>query len=162
MAIDSLQELLDREQIRDLIARYPMAFDDQDWDAWAQLWTEDVLWVVDGAPIEGLEAVRAFMTTCLPDGYESKHLCGNPVIEVDPDGQSAHARTDVVWIAQNYENTIVARYIDTLVKRDGRWRIARREERPVPFKPGPPPMSDAALSLSGATMRDITDTTEGS
>jgi hypothetical protein len=33
MTADLLEELLDRERIRDLIARYPMAFDDRDWAA---------------------------------------------------------------------------------------------------------------------------------
>jgi hypothetical protein len=75
------------------------------------------------------------------------------VIELDDDGRSATARTDVVWIAQNYENTIVARYVDTLVKDGERWRIRRREEVVVPVRPGPPPMSEESKELSGATMR---------
>lgn len=150
---DTLQDLLDREQIRDLLARYPMAFDDRDWVAWEEFWTEDLVWVVDGQAIEGLDAVREFMVDCLPDDYGSKHLCGAPVIELADDRLTATARTDVVWIAQNYENTIVARYVDALVKRDGRWRISRREEVVVPYRPGPPPMSEASKALSGPTMR---------
>lgn len=151
--MDALEELVAREQIRDLIARYPMAFDDRDWDAWEKLWTEDLVFVVDGTPIEGLATVKEFMMGCLPEDYVSKHLCGSPVIEIDPDGRTAHARTDVVWIAANYKPEIVARYIDTLVNRDGRWLISRREEVPVPFRDGPPPMSAAATELSGPTMR---------
>jgi len=150
---DPLQQLLDREAIRDLLARYPQAFDDRDWAAWEELWTDDVEWIVDGTPINGLPAVREFMVNCLPQDYGSKHLCGIPVIELGEDGTTAHARTDVVWIAQNYENTIVARYVDDLVKRDGRWKIARRDEVVVPYKPGPPPMSEESKALSGATMR---------
>jgi uncharacterized protein (TIGR02246 family) len=153
MPADPLQELIDRERIRDLLARYPMAFDDRDWAAWDELWTDDLVWVVDGAEIVGLPAVRKFMVDCLPDDYGSKHMCGSPVIELADDGRSATARTDVVWIAQNYENTIVARYVDTLVKDGDRWRISRREEVVVPFRPGPPPMSEASQALSGATMR---------
>ena len=165
MTAQSIEDLLDREQIRDLLARYPMAFDDRDWAAWEQLWTEDVVWVVDGAPIEGLDAVREFMTNCLPDDYGSKHLCGAPVIELADDGLSASALTDVVWIAQNYENTIVARYVDTLVKRDGRWRISRREEvvDPVPTRAAAdvgriegaqwPDDANAGLRLSAAAAR---------
>ena len=150
---DLVQQLLDREAIRDLLARYPQAFDDRDWAAWEQLWTEDVEWIVDGTSIHGLPAVREFMVNCLPDDYGSKHLCGIPVIELGEDGTTAHARTDVVWIAANYENTIVARYVDDLVKRDGRWKIARRDEVVVPFTPGPPPMSEESQALSGPTMR---------
>ena len=151
--MDALEELLAREAIRDLLARYPMAFDDRDWDAWEALWTDDLVFVVDGVPIEGLAAVKEFMVGCLPQDYISKHLCGPSVIEVAPDGLSASAKTDVVWIAANYNNQIVARYVDTLVKTESGWRISRREEYPVPFRPGPPPMSDASLQLSSATMR---------
>jgi uncharacterized protein (TIGR02246 family) len=153
MSTELLDELVDRERIRDLLARYPMAFDDRDWAAWDELWTDDLVWVVDGTPIEGLPAVREFMTHCLPDAYACKHLCGSPVIDLAADGRTAQTRTDVVWIAQNYENTIVARYVDTLRKEGGRWRISRREEVVVPFAPGPPPMSEESKALSGPTMR---------
>ena len=155
--MDALEELVAKDAIRDLLARYPMAFDDRDWGAWEALWTDDVVWVVDGTPIEGLDAVREFMVGCLPADYIAKHLCRPSVIEIDPDGESAHARTDVVWIAANYNNQIVARYVDELVKRDGRWRISRREEVTVPYRAGPPPMSEASLELSAATMRKDTD-----
>jgi uncharacterized protein (TIGR02246 family) len=150
---DLVQQLLDREAIRDLLARYPQAFDDRDWAAWEEIWTDDVVWAVDGAEIVGLPAVREFMVNCLPPDYGSKHLCGIPIIELGDDGTTAHARTDVVWIAANYENTIVARYVDDLVKRDGRWRIRRRDEVVMPFRPGPPPMSAESKELSGPTMR---------
>lgn len=151
--VSAVEELLAREAIRDLIARYPMAFDDRDWDAWEALWTDDLVFVVDGAPIEGLAAVKEFMMGCLPQDYVSKHLCGPSVIEVAADGLTATAKTDVVWIAANYDNQIVARYVDTLVKTDAGWRISRREEYPVPYRPGPPPMSAEAVDLSGPTMR---------
>jgi hypothetical protein len=59
----------------------------------------------------------------------------------------------VVWIGQNFLNQIVGRYEDTLVKRDGRWLIARREEWSIRYQPGVPPMSAAAQELSGTNMR---------
>jgi uncharacterized protein (TIGR02246 family) len=155
--MDVLEELVAKEAIRDLLARYPMAFDDRDWDAWEALWTEDLVFVVDGTPIEGLAAVKEFMIGCLPDDYVSKHLCGPSVIELARDGLTARARTDVVWIAANYDNQIVARYVDDLVKRDGRWLIRRREEIPVRYRPGPPPMSARSLDLSAPTMRREAD-----
>jgi len=148
-----LEQLLAREAIRDLLARYCAAFDDYDWDAWERLWTEDIVWVVDGTPIEGLDALRAFMTTCLPPEYRGKHMCSNPVIELAEDGAHANARTDVVWITQNFENAIVGRYVDTLVRRGDRWLISRREEWTIPHRPGPPPMSEGAAELSGPNMR---------
>lgn len=151
--MDTLEWLRAHVEIQDLLARYCIAFDDYDWDAWAAIWTQDVVFVVDGLPIEGLPALRDFMTRCLPADYRGKHMCSPSVIEIAPDGVSATARTDVVWVAQNFENTIVGRYLDTLVKRDGRWLIARREESTITHRSGPAPLSEAAMSLSGPNMR---------
>ena len=68
-------------------------------------------------------------------------------------GTTATARTDVVWIAANFENTILGRYEDELVRDERGWRFLRRVEHPVQYIPCPPPMSDAANDVSGATMR---------
>ena len=79
-----------------------------------------------------------------------------PLLSIDltaPDGRSAVVDTDVVWIPQNFENTILARYVDDVVQEDGRWLFRRREEFPIEHRPGPPPMSDTAVSVSSPTMR---------
>jgi uncharacterized protein (TIGR02246 family) len=148
--VDRLQSI---EEIRALIATYAISFDDHDWDRFGTLWTEDAAFVVDGQAFEGRETMLEFLTTCLPDDYGGKHMNSPSLIELAPDGESATADTDVVWIPQNFENAIVARYHDTLVRRDGRWLFARREETPLQYRPGPPPMSDTAVGVSGATMR---------
>jgi uncharacterized protein (TIGR02246 family) len=149
----ALERLIAIEEIRALIARYCLLYDDKDWDAFAQLWTEDAAFVVDEEAFEPREVMLEFLTTCLPDGYDSKHLCGPSLIEVAADGCSATAKTDVVWIAANFENTIVGRYVDDLVRVDGGWRFRRRHETPIAYRPGPPPQSDAAVAVSGSTMR---------
>jgi uncharacterized protein (TIGR02246 family) len=151
--MNDVARLVAIEEIRALIATYAISFDDHDWDRFGALWTEDAAFVVDGRAFEGREAMLEFLTTCLPDDYGGKHMNSPPLIELGPDGESAEAWTDVVWIPQNFENAIVARYHDTLVRRDGRWLFARRSETPLRYKPGPPPMSDTAVGVSGATMR---------
>jgi uncharacterized protein (TIGR02246 family) len=151
--VNELERLVAIEEIRALVQRYAIAFDDHDWATLAELWTEDAAFVADGNAFEGRDALLAFLTTCLPDDYTSKHLCSPPLVDLAPDGETARARTDVVWIAQNFENTIVARYDDTVVKRDGRWLFQRRVEVPVPYRPGSPPQSETALSVSSPTMR---------
>jgi uncharacterized protein (TIGR02246 family) len=151
--MEPLEELLAREAIRDVVVRYAMSYDDHDWEQWETLWTDDVVFTVDGVPIEGLAALKAFIMSCLPEDYVSKHFLGPSLIELAPDGLSANVKTDVVWIAANHNNQIVARYVDRFVNRAGRWLIARRDEVPVPYRPGPPPMSDEAISLSSPTMR---------
>lgn len=148
-----LDRLVARQEIEDLIGRYFQLFDDQRWDALADLWTDDAAFVVEQIAFEGRDALMAFLRTCLPAGYQSKHLIAPPIVDLADDGCSASAKTDVVWIAENFETTIVARYEDVLVHDGQRWRIRLRTEVPVPHRPGPPPMSDDALRASRETMR---------
>lgn len=151
--MDAVERLVALQEIRDLIARYAIHYDDKDWDAFATLWADDAAFVANGIAFEGKETMLEFLTTCLPDDYSGKHMNSPPLVEIGPDGETARGRTDVVWIAQNFENQIVARYHDTFVKRDGRWLFLRREEVVVEFTPGDPPMSDAAMEVSSSTMR---------
>jgi uncharacterized protein (TIGR02246 family) len=150
--VEPIDRLLAVMEISQLLGRYCVMFDDQDWDALEGIWTEDAAFLVDGVGFEGRDAVLEFLSTCLPRGYQSKHVISPPVVDLADDGMSATARTDVVWIAQNFENTIVARYNDELVRADGCWRIRRRNETALQHAPGPPPMSDDALRVSGDTM----------
>jgi hypothetical protein len=150
--MDALEQLIAAREIEDLISLYCISFDDQDWETFGSLWTETAAFVVGDMAFEGREPMLEFLTTCLPVGYASKHMISRPLVEFESDTR-ARARTDVVWIAANFENTIVARYCDTIVKQEGRWLIDRREEEVVPFRDEPPPMSDTAMSVSSSTMR---------
>ncbi len=151
--MDPIDRLLALREIDDVIGRYCQLFDDQEWDALTGLWTEDAAFVVEDVAFEGRDGLMEFLRTCLPPGYQSKHMISPPVVELADDGRHATARTDVVWIAQNFENAIVARYEDVLVHDGEAWRIQRRTEVPLPYQAGPPPMSDDALRASRATMR---------
>jgi len=155
--MDALERLIAVQEISDLIGRYCMLFDDEDWAALDELWTDDAAFVVEDQAFEGRQVLMDFLSNCLPAGYRTKHMISRPVVELGADGTTARARTDVVWIAANFENTIVGRYDDDLVRDDGAWRFRRRVEHPVQFVPGPPPMSDTATGVSGPTMRDTKD-----
>jgi len=148
-----VERLLALEEIRALVAQYAASYDDHDWQTFAGLWTEDAVFLVNGRAFEGREALLEFLTTCLPDDYVGKHLCAPPLLDLAADGERATGRTDVVWIAQNFENSIVARYLDEFRKEGGRWLFARREEITVPYRPGLPPYSDAASALNGEMRR---------
>src|SRR4051794_2311228 len=114
--MNDVERLVATEQIRSLIASYAISFDDHDWDRFGELWTEDAAFVVQGRAFQGRGPMLEFLTTCLPDDYSGKHMNSPPLIELAPDGETATARTDVVWIPQNFENAIVARYDDTFVR----------------------------------------------
>ena len=151
--MDPLARLVAIQEICDLIGRYCMLFDDEDWAGLDELWTDDAAFVVEDRAFEGRTVLMEFLSHCLPSGYRTKHMISRPVVELGDDGTTATARTDVVWIAANFENTILGRYEDELQCDERGWRFRRRVERPVQFIPGPPPMSDAANDVSGATMR---------
>ena len=156
-ADDQLARLVAIQEISDLIGRYAMCFDDEDWEGLDTLWTDDASFGVDGQPpFEGREVLIEFLSTCLPAGYTTKHMISRPLVELGDDGTTATARTDVVWIAANFENTIVGRYNDQLVRTEAGWKFRRRVETPVQFVAGPPPMSDLATGVSGTTMRETT------
>jgi uncharacterized protein (TIGR02246 family) len=150
--VDALEKLVAMQEIRDLIVTYAMAFDDHDWERLGSLWTQDAAFIAAGQAFEGRAALMAFLSTCLPDDYEGKHMNPQSLIQLADDGLTAVADTDVVWIPQNFQNQILARYHDDLVRQDGRWLFRRREEFPVQHRPGPPPMSDTAMTVSSPTM----------
>jgi hypothetical protein len=151
--MDPVERLLAYHEIADVIGRYCMLFDDQDWDGLADLWTADASFEVEDKIFAPRDILLDFLRTCLPAGFQSKHMIAPPVIDLADDGLGANARTDVVWVSGNFENTIVARYHDDLVNQNGRWRFRRRLEIPMQYTPGPPPMSETATSVSAATMR---------
>jgi hypothetical protein len=151
--VDPLERLVAIQEIRDQIARYAIWFDDKNWDDFAGLWAEEAVFEGPDMRFDGREAVLEFLTGCLPADYTGKHMNATALIEPDEDGERARARTDVVWITMDFQNTIVARYDDRFVRRDGRWLFLHRKEVVVPFRDGPPPMSDTALAVSSKTMR---------
>jgi uncharacterized protein (TIGR02246 family) len=150
--VDALERLVAVQAIRDLVVTYAMAFDDHDWARLDSLWTEDAAFVVGEQSFDGRTALMAFLSTCLPDGYQGKHMNPQTLVQLADDGQSAVVETDVVWIPQNFQNTILARYRDDVVRHGDRWLFRRREEFPVQYRPGAPPMSGTAMSVSSATM----------
>ena len=151
--MDPLERLLAIRAIEDVIGRYCMLFDDQDWDGLAELWTDDAAFMIDDEGFEGRDVLMHFLRTCLPAGYHSKHMISPPVIDLADDGRSAHGATDVIWLAANFETTIVARYNDQFVRSGDRWLIQRRTEHPMQHIAGPPPMSTAATGVSSPTMK---------
>jgi uncharacterized protein (TIGR02246 family) len=164
MADERIERLVARADITDLLTRYAIGIDDQDWDAFADLWTDDASFEVDAeGGFFGKEAVLEFLEHCLPAGYVGKHFLSQPLVELADDLRTATVRTDVVWFTQDFATTIIGRYNDEVVRGDdGRWRIRRRWETTVPYRDEPTPMSDAAKAMSDATMRQEPGAASGS
>jgi uncharacterized protein (TIGR02246 family) len=118
----------DYESIRNLLARYCHFLDGGDFDAWAELFSENGVWHTAGGPRFGRRAIREAVQL-YPAAFriERRHLTLNSVIEVDRD--QAHADSYVLVMRRAKGGAITersGRYKDRLEKIDGKWLIAER------------------------------------
>jgi uncharacterized protein (TIGR02246 family) len=128
-----VRRLLDREEIKQLKARYFRTLDQQDWDGFAQVFArEAVLEVPEAAMVERgraaiVAAVRAPLT-----GARTVHHGHMPEIELTgPDtARGTWAMFDYVeWppseSGERVGLTGYGHYLEEYVREDGRWCIAR-------------------------------------
>jgi 3-phenylpropionate/cinnamic acid dioxygenase small subunit len=111
----------DHAAITNLLARYCLALDVDDIDAWVTLFTSDATFEVFGRSWEGHGGLQKMMRGA-PRGL---HLGGLPVIEmVGPD----HARTTQNLLFVEVPTGTLRRsiYTDELRRTDQGWRIASR------------------------------------
>jgi hypothetical protein len=111
----------DHVAITDLLARYCLALDLDDIEAWVELFTPDASYEVFGRSWDGHEGLRDMLRGA-PRGL---HLGGSPVIDVTgPD----HARTTQNLLFVEVKAAILRRsvYTDELRRTSEGWRIARR------------------------------------
>jgi len=95
--MDALDRLVALQDLRDLIARYAIHYDDKAWDEFATLWAPDAAFVANGIAFEGKDALLEFLTTCLPADYSGKHMNSPPLVEVAADGTTATDRRPAPW-----------------------------------------------------------------
>lgn len=127
----SLQQLVDREAIRDLLAAYCERVDEYDIDGMAQLFTEDCETDYGpgrGGSVNGRQQVRDRIARGQATWRRTHHQLGQSRIAVD--GDTAHATTyNTAW-HERHDGTVERvrlRYVDDLRRTGEGWRIARRE-----------------------------------
>jgi 3-phenylpropionate/cinnamic acid dioxygenase small subunit len=132
----TLQELLDKQQIIEVLYRYATALDTRRRALLDDVFVEDAIFVVGvgAGRYEGREAIGDVVTEFLGGLEASQHIVTNPVIELDGDRATSRAYLH----AQHYMpdqrtggNTleIGGTYHDELVRTEVGWRITRRELR---------------------------------
>ena len=125
-----IDELADRLAIFELKARYCRLLDTKQWDDWAQLFTEDYVLDVSeaggGPPIEGRDAAMASVFASIGTAVTA-HQVHIPEITIDGDEALAvfPMQDRVLFGPGKYSLTGYGHYHDTLVRRDGEWKIAR-------------------------------------
>lgn len=118
----------DRLEIHEILARLDHAVDAQSWDRYLSLFEADA--VMDpgfAPPVQGTEAIRAFLVQTEGGTRGKRHVASN--VFVDGDETRAVATSYLTVIEREDIPKVVATAVieDTLVKRNGAWRIARHK-----------------------------------
>jgi uncharacterized protein (TIGR02246 family) len=125
---DKEEAMPDKEEIRELLARYCFALDADRFEEMAALFTPDGVWETafgTGTGRIGIAAqARSIATGPRP---RRVHLTTNIVIELD--GDTATARSNWVLVQNSADGPAIGSggsYADRLVKVDGRWLFKHR------------------------------------
>jgi hypothetical protein len=133
----TMETLLDRIQIEDLLTRYYYDLSRGNAHELSEYFTEDALLDVDGTIAKGHEEIKKLYQRPAPDSNapppdpsrRGHMLLTNPIIEINGDAATAH----VIWTGVMNEGIGKLPHIfeqgreDTeLVKRNGKWLIKRR------------------------------------
>ena len=139
-----LQEISDRIEIQDLLARYTHAIDQRDWDALDRVFTPDAYidYSAMGGAAGGLMEIKEFLAGAMPMFEIFQHLVGSSVVDLD--GDTATARTichnPMVLRGGDDPHLLVCGlwYRDKLVRTPAGWRISERVEERAYMKEEPP------------------------
>jgi len=128
-----LDELIAREAIRDLVARYNANADSGRFAQVLELFAPDAVMEIPGARHDGREAIGAMFRSVrervedsATEGARShlRHFTATLQIDVD-DADHAHSRCYfAVLMPQGLDHW--GRYVDDFVRIDGEWKFARR------------------------------------
>lgn len=140
--IERIDELESRNALRDLVSDYCHGFDKHEWDRFMAIWWEDCVWDI-GPPFGAFEGHAGVKTAVhdvlLPVWRETHHLTTNLRVEFEtPD--LAFGTCDVDCMGADAEDTfqvVGATYNDRFERREGVWRISRRQVQMHYFNPIP-------------------------
>ncbi len=126
-----VDELESRTALRDLVTDYCLGFDTKDWDRFISIWHSDAVWEI-GPPFgtfNGHKGIReAVYDVLYPVWRETHHLTSNLRITFkDPDHAHGVCNVDCMGATQDdVVQMISATYTDDFERRDGVWKIAKR------------------------------------
>jgi 3-phenylpropionate/cinnamic acid dioxygenase small subunit len=133
----------DYREIENLIYRYALALDGDNWDSFGELFADAELVLTPAGSdeqlvIRGEEAVNRQRANCrlYSDGTPlTSHVTSNVLIDIDEDGLGASASSYNTCLQNVPAETpgaplhviFCGRYLDRFAKDNGRWRFVRRQ-----------------------------------
>jgi uncharacterized protein (TIGR02246 family) len=128
------RRLHDRAAIHDLLVRLALAQDARDWDALADCFRPDAIYVHPGGELRGVDAIVDRTRTALTPLDASQHLLGTILVTVGEHDASATTYFQAQHVRHGAPGghlyVIAGTYLDRLVRGDdGGWRVARRAQQ---------------------------------
>ncbi len=137
-----IDELESRAAARDLVTDYCQGFDRRDFDRFMSIWWDDCVWDI-GPPFgvfEGHDGIRRAVVEVLwPVWRETHHLTSNLKLRFGG-ADDAHGECDVDCMGATRDDVvqmISATYRDHFQRRNGVWKIRRRDVTIHYFNPVP-------------------------
>jgi hypothetical protein len=128
----TIETLLARQEIADVIYRYARGIDRLDFDLVRSCYHPDA-YDDHGMFQGGVEECIAFVRDFLPRYAATQHFMGNMLIEVAAEGERARAETYAVAYhrkaladGSGKDDVFGIRYVDRFERRGGEWKIAHR------------------------------------
>lgn len=126
----TLQALLDREELRDLVARYALAVDDHDLDALRAMFHPEAVFDRDGVEARGWPEIAAMLGASMRGFRRMLHTPHAAVVELrGADGASGVSSGHAELVTGRGVLLAAYRYADEFVRLGGRWVFTRREVR---------------------------------
>ena len=130
----TLQQINDRIEIEELLARYSRALDYRQFDDLEGIFTEEATFDAGGLGCPtGPANIRAMIEGTIGHLDATQHLVGKSIVEFSEDGDSAEVRTYLIsqHIREANEGPIKhyflgGEYADTVVRTPAGWRISYR------------------------------------
>jgi 3-phenylpropionate/cinnamic acid dioxygenase small subunit len=124
----TLQDLVDRQQITDVLYRYASTIDYKDYPAMRALFTDDAVGKYGAADaIHGADNIIAWIDSATQDRAWQHHKLSVYHIDIDGDEASTltyHTSHQTTTMDPDTVIVIVARYKDSLRREGGSWKIS--------------------------------------
>ena len=133
----SVQEISDRLEIHELIARYSVALDSRDYDALDALFTDDAVldYTATGAIKGSLAEMKAFIAQAFTMFEGTQHLTTSTTLQFSDDGNTAQGKSachnPMVFGGDLKPRMMIVGlwYVDTFVRTADGWRFKERVEQ---------------------------------
>ena len=123
-----MHSISDQLALQNLMARYTDAVNRVDAEAWIATWAEDAIWNLLGNPVSGKDDILALWKQMMSSFEFALMLPGSCLFDIAEDKASGH------WYLHEYTrdpdgitNTVLSRYLDTYIKKDGQWLYQSRD-----------------------------------